>query len=143
MEITKIRKSDLDSLRKLFLKERQNTFSWIDATNFRLEDFNKETKDEEIFVALHNDIAIGFISIWLADNFIHHLYVDQKYQNQGIGNQLLKAAITQTNFPVTLKCLEKNTKAVAFYRQKGFVEKERGTSENGDFILFEIRENLK
>lgn len=143
MEIIKIRKSDYQSLRKLFLKERQTTFFWMDPSGFHLEDFEKEIQGEDVLVAIIDDIVIGFISIWKPNNFIHHLYVDQKHHNKGIGTQLLKATIQETKLPITLKCLEDNTKAVAFYRQKGFIETERGPSKNGDYILFELSENLK
>lgn len=141
MEIVEIRKSDLDSLRKIFLEERQTTFSWIDSTTFHLHDFDTETEGEYILVAILDDITIGFISIWLPDNFIHHLYVDKKYHGKGIGTQLLKAALRKTNFPVTLKCLEKNIQAVNFYKRKGFIEKGKGESEQGTFILFELVKN--
>lgn len=141
MEIIKIRKSDYPSLRILFLKERQTTFSWIEPSSFQLKDFDNEIKNEEVLVALIDTIVVGFIAIWMPDNFIHHLYVDQKYHDKGIGTQLLKAAIDKAHFPITLKCLENNTKAIAFYKRKGFEEKERGPSEHGDYILFELTEN--
>lgn len=143
MEIAPIKKTDYDALRNLFLKERQSTFSWLDTSNYQLKDFDKEIHGEEVLVARIDDFVIGFISIWMPNNFIHHLYVDEKYHDKGIGTQLLKAAIDKTKFPITLKCLEDNTKAVAFYRRKGFIEKERGPSPNGDYILFELSENIK
>ncbi|KIA98658.1 GCN5 family acetyltransferase [Flavobacterium sp. KMS] len=141
MEIVEIRKSNLDSLRKIFLEERQTTFSWIDSATFHLYDFDTETEGEYILVAILDDITIGFISIWLPDNFIHHLYVDKKYHGKGIGTQLLKAALRKTNFPVTLKCLENNIQAVNFYKRKGFIEKGKGESKQGTFILFELVKN--
>lgn len=143
MEIIKIRKSDYPSLRSLFLKERQTTFSWIDPSGFHLKDFDTAIKDEEVLVAIIDTIVVGFISIWMPDKFIHHLYVNQKHHDKGIGTQLLKAAIDKANFPLILKCLENNTKAVAFYKRKGFIEKERGPSEHGDYILFELLKNLQ
>jgi GNAT superfamily N-acetyltransferase len=143
MEIVTIKKNHYDALRKLFLKERKNTFSWLDPLKFKLDDFEKHTKGELVLVALDQEIPIGFISIWMPNKFIHHLYLDEKHQNKGVGTQLLKAAIQETNLPITLKCLEENTKAVDFYKKKGFIAKERGPSENGDYILFELSENLK
>ena len=109
MKIREIRKSDLDSLRNIFLKERQTTFSWVDSATYSLQDFDIETKGECILTAISDNIAIGFISVWAEDNFIHHLYVEQKYHGKGIGTQLLKAVLNRSDFPVTLKCLENNT----------------------------------
>lgn len=143
MEIREIRKNDFDALRKLFLKERQNTFYWLDSSEFKLNDFEKATNGELVLVAVQEEIPIGFISIWMPNKFIHHLYVDQNYNGQGIGTLLLKTAIQETGLPITLKSLEQNTKAVAFYRKKGLVEKERGPSEHGDYILFKLLENIK
>ena len=141
MEIREIRNTDFNVLRKLFLKQRQDTFFWLDPTEFKLDDFEKHIKGELVLVAIEENIPVGFISIWMPNNFIHHFYIDQKYQGKGIGTLLLKAVIQQTQFPITLKCLEQNTKAVAFYRKKGFIEKERGPSEHGGYILFELLEN--
>ncbi|MDQ6470711.1 GNAT family N-acetyltransferase [Flavobacterium sp. LHD-80] len=142
MIITEIRNKDYELLRNLFLIERQRTFSWLDPSEFQLDDFEKHIQGETVLVALINDIPVGFISIWMPNNFIHHLYIDQKYQGKNIGTELLKASIKKTTFPVTLKCLEKNTKAVDFYKRKGFIEKERGNSEHGTYILFELSENI-
>jgi len=142
MEIREIRNTDFNVLRKLFLKQRQDTFFWLDPTEFKLDDFEKHIKGELVLVAIEENIPVGFISIWMPNNFIHHFYIDQKYQGKGIGTLLLKAVIQQTQFPITLKCLEQNTKAVAFYRKKGFIEKERGPSEHGEYILFELLEDL-
>lgn len=138
MIIREIKNTDFDVLRKLFLKERQDTFFWLDPTEFKLDDFEKHIKGELVLVATDQEIPVGFISIWMPNTFIHHFYVDQKYQGKGVGTLLLNAAIQKTLLPITLKCLEENTKAVAFYRKKGFIEKERGPSEHGDYILFEL-----
>lgn len=138
MIIREIKNTDFDVLRKLFLKERQDTFFWLDPKEFKLNDFEKHIKGELVLVAIDQEIPVGFISIWMPNKFIHHFYVDQNYQGKGVGSLLLNAAIQETLLPITLKCLEQNTKAVAFYRKKGFIEKERGPSEHGDYILFEL-----
>lgn len=143
MEIREIRNSDYAPLRKLFLKERRTTFSWVDPSSYQLNDFEKEINGEYVLVADLGNKIVGFISIWMPNNFIHHLYIDQKFQGQGIGTQLLKATIQKTKLPISLKCLEKNTKAVAFYKRKGFIEKEKGLSEHGEYILFELVEMIE
>lgn len=142
MKIAAIKKTDFESLRNLYFTERRRSFSWLDPSIFQLKDFDRDTKGEIILVAHDNEIPIGFISIWMIDNFIHHLYIDQHYQGKNIGTELLKAAIAQTHLPITLKCLENNTKAIDFYIKKGFVAKERGQSEHGEYILFELSENI-
>lgn len=61
MKIVEIRKNDLGSLRNIFLKERQTTFSWVDTTTFSLQDFDIETKGEYILTAIYDNIVMGFI----------------------------------------------------------------------------------
>lgn len=142
VEIIKFRQSDLDALRELFLKVRQSTFVWADRTTFDLPDFDVQTKGEYILTALHQEKVIGFISVWMRDNFIHHLYIDPAFHKRGIGKMLLKAAMEQTKLPVTLKCLERNAEAVAFYEKIGFTEKGRGDNENGPYILFALNHKI-
>ncbi|MHC0441507.1 GNAT family N-acetyltransferase [Flavobacterium sp. 3-210] len=142
MTITTIREKDYEPLKKLFLEERKSTFLWLDQSEFQLDDFEKLTQGEFILTALIDDFPVGFISIWLPNNFIHHLYISKKYQGQNIGTELLKAATKKATFPITLKCLEKNTKAIDFYKRKGFVEKGKGNSEHGTYILFSLKKDI-
>lgn len=142
-KIIEFRKSDINSLRELFLKVRQNTFVWADPTTFDLLDFDIQTKGEYILTALYDEKVIGFISVWMRDSFIHHLYIDEAYHKLGIGKALLKAAIEKTKFPIALKCLEKNKGAIEFYKKSGFIEKARGDNENGSFILFELNQKIE
>ncbi|KAF2517017.1 GNAT family N-acetyltransferase [Flavobacterium foetidum] len=141
MIITEARNSDFPYLRTLFLNERIATFSWLDTAKFKLEDFDKETQGELILIVILDEKPVGFISIWIPNNFIHHLYIQQQYQNTGLATALLKTAIEKTKLPIRLKCLVKNTKAVNFYRRKGFIEKSKGQSPNGEYILFELTKN--
>jgi len=143
IQIIESRDTDVDALRNLFLRTRLTTFHWVDTSQFNLFDFEKETEGEYILVALDGELLVGFVSIWVADNFVHHLYVDEKYHNKNIGTELLKAAVAKVGLPVRLKCEENNAKAVAFYKQKGFVEKERGQSKNGTYILFELLDRVR
>lgn len=139
MEIIEIRNIDYETVKKIFLQERKRTFSWLDPSEFQLNDFEKLTQGELILTALIDNIPVGFISIWTPNNFIHHLYIDQDHQGKGIGTELLKATIKKIRLPLRLKCLERNTKAVEFYLKKGFVAIENGQCEHGNYILFELR----
>lgn len=138
IHITEKRDEHTNALRDLFLRTRLVTFTWMDSSQFALNDFERETEGEYILVAHDDGVLVGFISIWLPDNFVHHLYVDERYQNRNIGTALLKAAIAKVGLPIRLKCELNNAKAVSFYEWKGFIEKERGQTVNGEYILFEL-----
>lgn len=97
VRITESRETDLDTLRELFLRIRQATFSWADRTSFNIQDFDRQTEGEYILVALWKERIVGFISVWMQDNFIHHLFVDVAYQQKGIGTALLSAIQKRTN----------------------------------------------
>ena len=64
---------------------------------------------------------------------VKKLYVDSFFESQGIGGKLLEFAIAQFDVQF-LWALEKNTRALSFYEQHGFVhmgewEYEEGTPE--------------
>ena len=138
LQIVEKNKNHVADLQRIFLEVRQKTFYWLDNQNYNLTDFDYETEAEFVLVALFDNKVVGFISLWLSGNFIHHFYVDEEYQHHKIGSKLLEEAILIMKAPVTLKCLEKNTKAVEFYKNKGFVATERGVSAHGDYLLFTL-----
>jgi ribosomal protein S18 acetylase RimI-like enzyme len=137
IQIFEKNKNHIPDLKRIFLEVRQKTFYWLeDSIEYNLDDFDRETAGEFVLVAVLNNKAVGFISLWLPDNFIHHLYIDEGHQHKNIGTILLNEAIKTMNSPITLKCLIQNTKAVEFYIKKGFIEKEKGFSNHGEYILF-------
>ena len=111
VKISEINEKDIDTLRCLFLKTRLTTFSWTDTSNFKLADFDAQTKGEYILVARAYEKVIGFVSVWVADNFIHHLYIDEEFHNQHVGTKLLKSIYDKFGLPIRLKCEENNLKA--------------------------------
>lgn len=134
VKIRKFQNKDYYKLNLLYEEVRKQTFYWLDDSHFKssLED---DTKEETIFVATVNEKIVGFISIYEKDKFIHHLYIDNDYQDRGIGKVLLDNIIS--NFKtISLKCLTKNIKAVKFYKKYGFQEKNFGISDDGEYILF-------
>lgn len=61
------------------------------------------------------------------------LYVDNFFQNEGIGSRLIEFAVNKLDVQY-LDVLEKNTKAIRFYQRHGFVltqerQLEQGTDE--------------
>lgn len=138
VQIVEKNKKHITDLQRIFLEVRQKTFYWLDTANYDFIDFDRETEGEFILVALFSDKVVGFISLYLQGNFIHHFYIDEAYQRHNIGTELLEEAIQIMDVPITLKCLEKNTKAIKFYKKKGFVAIDRGVSEHGEYIVFAL-----
>ncbi len=142
LHIVERNKNHIIDLRRIFLEVRQKTFYWLDTQNYNLTDFDFETQGEFVLVAVFDDKVVGFISLWLRDSFIHHFYIDEKFQHQKIGTKLLEEAIEIMKTPITLKCLEKNVKAVDFYLNKGFVGIDKGVSNHGEYILFAFQKKI-
>lgn len=137
IQIFEKNKTHIPDLQRIFLEVRQKTFYWVEDTkDYHLTDFERETEREFVLVAVLNGKVVGFISLWMADNFIHHLYIDENYQHQNIGTLLLDEGIKIMNSPIKLKCLVKNENAVKFYEKKGFVAIEKGVSNHGEYILY-------
>ncbi len=128
MEITEFDPNHLEPLRKLYLESRVATFTWLDTQAYELSDFDRDTEGEEIWVAIESDEVVGFISIWAADGFIHHLFVDPDFRKIGAGSQLVNLA-KQRYSELSLKCFVQNSDAIGFYESQGFKAGE--TVENG------------
>ena len=127
------------SLARLYLAARRDTFHWAPADRFALGDFAPDTEGEVIDVALHDGEPVGFISVWKPAHFIHHLYVDAAYQRLGIGTLLLDRALARIGRPAGLKCVERNARALDFYRAKGWRFVAHGEDDLGrhHFLAFD------
>lgn len=130
--------SDGPALRELFIRSRMNAFPWRPTDAFRLVDFDEQTKDEFILVAENDGIAVGFLSLWQPDEFIHHLFVDPSWMRGGVGSALLHALPGWSTKRYRLKCLNRNVPALAFYSHHGFIEIDSGVGEDGDYRLMEF-----
>ncbi|MFM5126520.1 N-acetyltransferase family protein [Aeromonas veronii] len=110
---------DIPQLARLFLKSRHHTFHWVDPARFQLEDFEEQTKGEQVWVAEQGGNICGFIAIWQPDHFVHHLYVSSDWHGQGIGRALLERGLADSTHG-SLKVATRNTAAVAFYHRLGW-----------------------
>lgn len=86
---------------------------------------------EEIFVAELDGEVVGFVSVWVADNFIRHLYVAPAAQGKGVGSRLLQFCTREYGHPLSLKCEAQNVQAQRFYRNKGWFDREIGEGDDG------------
>ena len=128
--------SDQAALADLYLRSRRAAFKWRNPEDFQLDDFTRDTEGELIHLAESPDGTIlGFISLWEPDRFIHHLFIAPDHLRQGIGQALLIDLHQRLPGPFRLKCLTANLPALAFYRNLGWAEIDRGISDDGDYLL--------
>jgi GNAT superfamily N-acetyltransferase len=139
ISIRRAEAKDSAVLARIFMESRLAAFYWQNPARFRLEDFDKETTGEAVFVAEDSSgKLLGFISVWEPDRFVHHLYIAPDQQRRGIGKRLLESLSTWLPLPYQLKCKARNEPACAFYRKNGWVETGRGTDEQGEYLVLEL-----
>ncbi|GEP44701.1 GNAT family N-acetyltransferase [Brevifollis gellanilyticus] len=136
-----IRPADPDdeaALSRIYNEARRAQFHWMDVATIREGDFKRDSEDEEVFVEDRDGEVLGLIAIWVPDSFVHHLFVAPEHQGQGTGSRLLEFAQRRYAWPLHLKCVEANERALAFYKQRGGVVLERGFHEEVPFLLMEM-----
>ncbi|NCN04024.1 MAG: GNAT family N-acetyltransferase [Spirochaetales bacterium] len=134
MEIKEHEPHHLPALRNLYLESRVDSFPWLDTEKFALEDFDRDTLGEQIWVVEVSGTIAGFISIWEPEHFIHHLYVGRAYRGLGLGTALIHQAQLLYG-ELSLKCMVPNQKALEFYQAKGFEIRDQVEDADGGYYL--------
>lgn len=130
-----MRDADRPALRRVYLEARRTSPAWAGARAFAPEDFDAETAGELVLVARRAGRIAGLVSAWLPDHFIHLLVVAPAEQRSGVGSALLAACLARLGRPATLKCLQANAGALAFYRRRGWQVVAPGRAEDGAYFL--------
>ena len=124
-----IRKAKLDDLARIAEIEvfnyRLNFYPIFKDDAFYFEEMqvlnvtqtNKSHMDQ-LWIYDDNGIVKGFL--WVDDKQIKKLFVEPVLQSQGIGAKLLEHAVSELG-ATYLWALEKNTRAIAFYKRHGFL----------------------
>ncbi len=129
--------SDAASLQGVYLNTRLERFHWLDPDQLRASDFDRDTAGERIWVAELDGRVVGFVSVWVPDNFIHHLFVLPEYSGQKTGSVLLAACLDAVGRPAQLKCVSANLEALHFYLAKGWKTISKGFSADGEYHLMQ------
>lgn len=111
-------------------KNDDYSFNELQVVNVVQKYLNDPILLEQTFV-YDDGIVKGLIQI--EDKEVKTLYVDSFFQNEGIGSKLLEFALIHYNITY-LWALEKNDKALKFYKRHGFEysnewKYEEGTTE--------------
>ncbi len=134
-----IRKARLDDLARIAEIEvfnyrlnfypifQDDAFYFVEMQVLNVIQMNKRHMDQ-LWVCDDNGIIKGFM--WVDDQQIKKLFVEPVLQSQGIGAKLLEYAITELS-ATYLWALEKNTRAIAFYKRHGFQVTDEKMLEEG------------
>ena len=112
---------DLNEIMKIWLDANVSAHSFVDKVYWQQAyGFVKSTlPSSDLFIWKEQNVIKGFIGI-TGDNYIAGLFVDEKYQSQGIGRELLN--FCKQRYPrLELDVFVKNIGAVRFYTRNGFV----------------------
>lgn len=130
--------ADRPQLTRIFIACRQRDFSWLPADAMRVDDFDRAANDERIFVAECRGEILGFLTLWEPGRFIHFLFITPKFQGSGIANLLVESLFATYDRPYRLKCLDKNLRALKYYRREGWREVGFGTDKDGGHRVLEL-----
>lgn len=110
---------------EIFLLGRRAAFPWHPEDRFGLNDYYDCVEGEEILVAeadgrTAESVIVGFISVDVAERFIHNLFIDPLWRGRGIGSSLLRDALSLLQGSAELTCAARNEAARAFYEHNGW-----------------------
>jgi len=114
---------------------------WLPESRRVADDFDEVTQDELVLVCVNAGADIlGFISVFVPDRFIHHLYVSPGLEGVGIGSILLATLPAYVSLPWSLKCVLANTRARQFYAKHGWFEAGRGDGADGPYVVLTMHD---
>jgi ribosomal protein S18 acetylase RimI-like enzyme len=114
----------------IYVRAGRAAFTWRSEDYFRAEDFIRFAEDEEVWLAFFGLTAVGTLSLYLPELFVHSLYIEPDAQRMGIGSALLRTVRAERGGPLTLKVDAQNKAAIIFYERTGW-KRELGPADNG------------
>ena len=112
--IFELNKALIDEYENIEAIDYQKVLSWVR---------NKiETHIHEYICVMLNEKKVGYFYFHDADGKmeIDDFYVFPQYRNMGIGTEILKNCISETDLPIFLYVFANNKGAIAFYQKLGF-----------------------
>jgi GNAT superfamily N-acetyltransferase len=110
--------------------------SWLAAGADADTDFKRNSSCEVVYVCTSGDGEVaGFMAFYEPGSFVHHLYVDDRFKQQGVGTALISSLDAWPDKPWRLKCVLSNQVARAFYARIGWREMETDMGSQGPYVV--------
>ena len=120
ISIRPLQEADLDTVVDLWLKSSIKAHSFIEASFWEGQvSAMREVyiPSADTWVAEYEGMLVGFVS--LNEEMLAALFVHPFFQGNGIGKQLLRFAMEQSD-SLVLSVYKENKRAMDFYRKQGF-----------------------
>ncbi|ORX61138.1 acetyltransferase, GNAT family [Piromyces finnis] len=120
-QIRKLKKEDLDEVMNIWLSSNLDAHSFISADYWKsnAEMVKEAIAAAEVYVSEDKDsIILGFIGI-VPDDYVAGLFVRRSHRSLGIGKSLIHYC-QSIHQKLALKVFTKNSRAIQFYKGKGF-----------------------
>lgn len=132
------RATDAPRCAEIFLHGRRKAFSWHPADRFGLDDYYDCVREDAVLVAEIDGTVVGFVSIDQPACFIHNLFIDGAWHNQGIGSALLDEALGRLHGSAQLACAARNAAARAFYEHNGWTPVPPPSDQPEPLVLYRM-----
>lgn len=135
LTIRRARSEEINTCAALYERVGNLTFTWRPKNWFKAADFLRFAKEETVYVAESNGQLLGLLSLYAPESFVHCLYVEAEAQGLGVGSALIAHVAKEARGTLSLKVDEPNIRAVVFYQQRGFKERESGDDHGIRWLL--------
>ncbi len=139
MLIREFSEPDLDEIANVYNQARASVDCFTQG-NVTTTNFSSLVRNEKILLAICETEVVGFVSIWVPEKFIHHLYIKPENQKKGLANALINACIERYGLPLSLKSLAANVNACHFYENNKWNIEDTGWGSEGTVHHYWLRE---
>ena len=110
--------------------------TWMPEGAERDTNFQRNSQGEAVHVCIAPDGSLlGFVAVYVAGAFIHHLYVSPLAQGQGVGRALIDSMASWLPKPWRLKCVTANAQALDFYLHTGWQLTDKAMGSQGEYAV--------
>ncbi len=126
---------DAPGLQSVFARSLLSA-AWLPPGSPPDTDFARNSQGEAVWVCADPaGPVLGFVAVYAAGAFIHHLYVAPEARGCGVGRALVDSLDAWLPRPWRLKCVIANQAALAFYARLGWVESHRDHGSQGEYAV--------